>query len=342
MVSENRSKLLTLRTQHTMALDQSALLDLLAQLKLTDVSDRVRSVTESLYQELIDAEATALIGAGKYERTEMRTTQRNGTRARTLTTTAGDLELRIPKLRRGSFFPSLLERRRRVDKALFAVVMEAYLHGVSTRKVDDLVKALGADSGISKSEVSRICADLDLQVGAFTGRDLGAMGFPYVFLDATYCKARVNHRVVSQAVVVAVGVAADGRREVLGFDVGDTENEPFWTEFLRSLKARGLDGVQLVMSDAHTGLKKAITTVLQERSGNAAGCTSCATSSLSSPRARRTWSPPSFARSLPSPMPHTSGPSSTKSRGCSSGPIQRSPRCSKRRRKTCWHSPDSR
>ena len=246
-----------------MALDQSALLDLLAQLKLTNVTDRIRSVTETLYQELIDAEATALIGADKYERTDDRTTQRNGTRPRTLSTTAGDLELRIPKLRRGSFFPSLLERRRRVDQALFAVVMEAYLHGVSTRKVDDLVKALGADTGISKSEVSRICADLDLEVGAFTGRDLSAMAFPYVFLDATYCKARVNHRVVSQAVVVAVGVAADGRREVLGFDVGDTENEPFWTEFLRSLKARGLDDVQLVMSDAHTGLKKAISTVLQ-------------------------------------------------------------------------------
>jgi putative transposase len=246
-----------------MALDQSALLDLLAQLKLTDVTDRVRSATETLYQELIDAEAAAVIGAGKYERTDDRTTQRNGTRARTLSTTAGDLELRIPKLRRGSFFPSLLERRRRVDQALFAVVMEAYLHGVSTRKVDDLVKALGADSGISKSEVSRICADLDLEIGAFTGRDLGAMDFPYVFLDATYCKARVNHRVVSQAIVVAVGVAADGRREVLGFDVGDTESEPFWTAFLRSLKDRGLGGVQLVISDAHTGLKAAIGTTLQ-------------------------------------------------------------------------------
>ncbi|PRZ39645.1 transposase-like protein [Antricoccus suffuscus] len=262
MVSENALSTHE-RTQHTMALDQSALLALLAQLKLTDVSDRIQSVTETLYQELIDAEAASVIGADKYERTADRTTVRNGTRARTLSTTAGDLELKIPKLRRGSFFPSLLERRRRVDQALFAVVMEAYLHGISTRKVDDLVKALGADSGISKSEVSRICADLDLEVGAFTGRDLGAMGFPYVFLDATYCKARVNHRVVSQAIVVAVGIAADGRREVLGFDVGDTENEAFWTEFLRSLKSRGLGGVQLVMSDAHTGLKNAIAAVLQ-------------------------------------------------------------------------------
>ena len=246
-----------------MALDQSALLDLLAQLKLTDVPDRIRVATETLYQQLIDAEATAFIGAAPFERSADRTTHRNGARPRTLSTTAGDLELSIPKLRQGSFFPALLERRRRVDQALFAVVIEAYLHGVSTRKVDDLVKALGADSGISKSEVSRICAALDEQVAQFRDRGLSSLDYPYVFLDATYCKARVNHRIVSQAVVVAVGVAADGRREVLGFDVGDTENEAFWTEFLRSLKTRGLAGVKLVISDAHTGLKKAIGTVFQ-------------------------------------------------------------------------------
>jgi transposase-like protein len=246
-----------------MALDQSALLELLAQLKLTDVTDRIRSATETLYQELIDAEATAFIGAAPFERTTDRTTHRNGSRPRVLTTTAGDLDLTIPKLRQGTFFPALLERRRRVDQALFAVVMEAYLHGVSTRKVDDLVKALGADSGISKSEVSRICAGLDAEVAQFRDRTLSTLDYPYVFLDATYCKARVNHRIVSQAIVVAVGVAADGRREVLGFDVGDTENEGFWTAFLRSLKIRGLDGVKLVMSDAHSGLKKAIGTVFQ-------------------------------------------------------------------------------
>ncbi|MCW2135477.1 transposase [Arthrobacter sp. VKM Ac-2550] len=263
MVSEYRSKSLTERHKHTMALDQSALLDLLGQLKLTDVSDRIRTATETLYQQLIEAEATAFIGAAPFERSEARTTQRNGSRPRTLTTTAGDLNLKIPKLRNGSFFPALLERRRRVDQALYAVVMEAYLHGVSTRKVDDLVKALGADTGISKSEVSRICEDLDHEVAAFRDRDLSAMDYPYVFLDATYCKARVGHRVVSQAVVVAFGVAADGRREVLGFDVGDSENEGFWTAFLRSLKARGLDGVKLVISDAHSGLKKAIGTVFQ-------------------------------------------------------------------------------
>ena len=245
-----------------MALDQSALLEVLEALKAADVEDRVRQAASTIYQALIEAELTAVIGAGPHERTSDRLAQRNGHRLRTLTTTAGDLELRIPKLRTGSFFPSLLERRRRVDQALFAVVMEAYLHGVSTRKVDDLVKALGADTGISKSEVSRICADLDAEVGAFRDRSLAAAAFPYVFLDATYCKARVDRRVVSQAVVVATGVRADGWREVLGFAVGDSEDGAFWTAFLRSLKARGLGGVQLVISDAHTGLKAAIAAVL--------------------------------------------------------------------------------
>jgi putative transposase len=245
-----------------MALDQSALLEVLDALKAADVGDRVRGAAETIYQALIEAELTDAIGAGRHERTDTRAAQRNGHRTRTLSTTAGDLELRIPKLRTGSFFPSLLERRRRVDQALFAVVMEAYLHGVSTRKVDDLVKALGADTGISKSEVSRICADLDIEVGAFRDRSLAEQAFPYVFLDATYCKARVNHRVVSQAVVIATGVRADGWREVLGFAVGDSEDGAFWTAFLRSLKARGLGGVQLVISDAHTGLKQAIAAVL--------------------------------------------------------------------------------
>jgi putative transposase len=245
-----------------MALDQSALLELLEALKGADVDDRVRQAAGTIYQALIEAELTAVIGAGPHERTETRVAQRNGHRSRLLSTTAGDLELRIPKLRTGSFFPSLLERRRRVDQALFAVVMEAYLHGVSTRKVDDLVRALGADTGISKSEVSRICADLDTEVAAFRDRSLAGMAFPYVFLDATYCKARVNRRVVSQAVVVATGVRADGWREVLGFAVGDSEDGAFWTAFLRSLKARGLGGVQLVISDAHTGLKAAIAGVL--------------------------------------------------------------------------------
>jgi transposase-like protein len=245
-----------------MALDQSALLDVLQTLKAADVEDRIKQAATTIYQALIEAELTSVIGAGPHERSEARTAQRNGHRSKTITTTAGDLELRIPKLRSGSFFPSLLERRRPVDQSLFAVIMEAYLHGTSTRKVDDLVKALGADSGISKSEVSRICAELDVEVAAFRDRSLAEQPFRYVFLDATYCKARVDHRVVSQAVVVATGVAADGRREVLGFDVGDSEDGAFWTAFLRSLKTRGLHGVQLVISDAHAGLKAAIEAVL--------------------------------------------------------------------------------
>ena len=245
-----------------MALDQSALLELLDALKAADVDDRIRQAAATIYQALIEAELTAVIGAGPHERTDTRIAQRNGSRPKMVSSTAGDLELRIPKLRVGSFFPSLLERRRRVDQSLFAVIMEAYLHGTSTRKVDDLVKALGADSGISKSEVSRICAELDVEVAAFRDRSLAEQPFRYVFLDATYCKARVDHRVVSQAVVVATGVAADGRREVLGFDVGDSEDGAFWTAFLRSLKTRGLHGVQLVISDAHAGLKQAIEAVL--------------------------------------------------------------------------------
>jgi putative transposase len=245
-----------------MALDQSALLEVLEMLKGGDVEERIRQAATTIYQALIEAELSAVIGAQPHERTPDRVASRNGHRPKTLTTTAGDLELRIPKLRTGSFFPSLLERRRRVDQSLFAVIMEAYLHGTSTRKVDDLVKALGADTGISKSEVSRICAELDVEVAAFRDRSLADQPFRYIFLDATYCKARVDHRVVSQAVVVATGVAADGRREVLGFDVGDSEDGAFWTAFLRSLKTRGLHGVQLVISDAHAGLKHAIQAVL--------------------------------------------------------------------------------
>ena len=252
-----------------MALDQSALLELLEALKDTGADDVVRRALEAVFQALIDAEAAARIGAAPHERTPERVTWRNGYRDRALTTAAGDLELRIPKLRSGSFFPSLLERRRRIDQALFAVVMEAYVTGTSTRKVDDLVVAMGADTGISKSEVSRICADLDADVAAFRDRSLAGAWFPYVFVDAVYGKARVGgdrrgrgSRVAAQAVVIATGISAEGRREVLGFDVGDSESGPFWTGFLRSLKARGLAGVQLVTSDAHTGLKAAISSIL--------------------------------------------------------------------------------
>jgi putative transposase len=243
------------------ALTDHDLSELLAALKAGEMTDTIRTSLEWILQELIEAEATAVIGAGRHERTESRTNLRNGHRPRLLSTAAGDVELHIPKLREGSFFPSLLERRRRIDRALFAVVMEAYVHGVSTRKVDDLVKALGVASGISKSEVSRICAGLDDELEAFRNRPLGHADFPYVFVDATYIKARVRGRVVSRAVVIATGVTATGDREVLGVEVGDSEDGAFWTAFLKGLRARGLGGVQLVISDHHLGLKAAIAAV---------------------------------------------------------------------------------
>ncbi len=246
-----------------MTQDQFALLDLLAELNTADDGSLMRRILAHGLQALIEAEATAQIGAGRHERTPDRTTQRNGSRDKTVTTTAGDITVAIPKTRTGSFFPSLLEPRRRIDRALHAVICEAYVHGVSTRKVDDLVTAMGGLSGVSKSEVSRICAQLDAEVGAFASRPLDEAAFPYLFVDATYCKVRIAGRVVSQAVVVATGVSADGRREVLGHAVGDSETEVFWTEFLRSLRDRGLSGVQLVISDAHRGLVAAIAAILQ-------------------------------------------------------------------------------
>jgi transposase-like protein len=245
-----------------MALDKDALSELLEALRAGGDLDVLRSGMQLVLQALIDLEATETIGAGRYERSAERVTHRNGARERLLSTKAGDLELQIPKLRHGAFFPSLLEPRRRIDRALWAVVMEAYVHGVSTRKVDDLVKTLGIDAGISKSEVSRICGQLDEQVGQFRDRSLGHSAFPYLFLDATYLKAHQGPHVVSKAVVIATGVRADGGREVLGLAVGDSEDGAFWTAFLRSLRSRGLGGVQLVISDAHEGLKGAIAAVM--------------------------------------------------------------------------------
>jgi putative transposase len=243
-----------------MALDDSALSDLLDALRVGEGTDLVRELAQFGLQQLIELEATEAIGAGRYERTDGRVTERNGSRPKLVTSKAGDLELKIPKLRQGSFFPSLLEPRRRIDQALYAVIMEAYVNGVSTRKVDDLVVAMGADTGISKSEVSRICAGLDERVGAFRNRTLGHVEFPYVYLDATYVNVRDDAlgQVVSRAVVVATGITGNGNREVLGVDIGDSEDETFWTGFLRSLKTRGLAGVRLVISDAHAGLKASI------------------------------------------------------------------------------------
>lgn len=243
-----------------MALDESALSELLVALRARDGGvDLVRELAEWLAQALIEAEAAQQIGAGRYERNDERVTHRNGHRSRLLTTKAGDLHLEIPKLRQGSYFPSILEPRRRIDQAMCAVVMEAYTSGVSTRAVDGLVEAMGG-TGISKSEVSRICAGLDERVAAFRNRTLGHTSFPYVYLDAVYVHVRDDAlgQVVSRAVVVATGVTAQGGREVLGVDIGDSEAETFWTGFLRSLKARGLGGVRLVISDAHEGLRAAI------------------------------------------------------------------------------------
>jgi putative transposase len=242
-----------------MALSQSAVSELLDAFRTGDGVDLIRESVRMVMQELIEAEATEKIGADRYQRTDTRTTERNGARDRLLATQAGDVELKIPKLRKGSFFPGILEPRRRIDQALYAVVMEAYVHGVSTRSVDDLVAALGIDSGISKSEVSRICAGLDEVVTAFRTRRLDHTGFPYVYLDATYLHVRnATSQVVSMAVVVATGITADGGREVLGLDVGDSEDEVFWRTFLTDLKKRGLGGVQLVISDQHAGLVAAL------------------------------------------------------------------------------------
>jgi putative transposase len=235
--------------------------DLVAQLGDGDSRDLFRQLLERGMQQLIDTELTATIGAELHERTDTRTNHRNGARARTLSTPAGDIELRIPKLRVGSFFPSLLEPRRRVDQALWAVIMTAYITGTSTRNVDDLVRALGCESGVSTSTVSRVCKGIDDEVAVFRTRPLDHLAMPYVYLDATYVKARNNHRIVSRAVVVATAVTIDGNREVLGVDVGDSEDEVFWTAFLRSLRERGLSGVRLVISDAHSGLTASIARV---------------------------------------------------------------------------------
>jgi putative transposase len=212
-----------------------------------------------LLQELMDAEVSAQIGAGRYERSSERTTQRNGYRARPWDTRLGTVELAIPKLRQGSYFPSWLEPRRRAEQALVAVVAEAYVHGVSTRKVEALVQSLGI-AGLSKSEVSRLCSVLDEQAEIFRSRPLDAV-YPYIWLDARYEHVREGGRVVSMAVIVAYGVRADGIREVLGIDVGPSEDVAVWRTFLQGLVARGVRGVKLVTSDAHPGLKQAIAEV---------------------------------------------------------------------------------
>jgi putative transposase len=226
----------------------------------TPDADLLREMIGFAAQRLMELEVEALTGAGYGEKSPARFVQRNGYRGRDWETRAGTVELRIPKLRKGSYFPGFLEPRRVAEKALTAVVQEAYVHGVSTRSVDDLVKAMGM-SGISKSQVSRLCAEIDEKVKAFLGRPIEG-DWPYLWIDATYVKVRQNGRIVSVAVIVAVGVNGDGRREILGMDIGASEAETFWTAFLRKLARRGLRGVKLVISDAHEGIKAAVAKVL--------------------------------------------------------------------------------
>jgi putative transposase len=222
-------------------------------------ADLLREMIGFTAQRLMELEVEGKTGAGYGEKNADRLVQRNGYRDRLWETRAGTVELRIPKLRKGSYFPAFLEPRRLAEKALTAVVQEAYVHGVSTRSVDDLVKAMGM-TGISKSQVSRLCEEIDEKVKAFLNRPLEG-DWPYLWIDATYLKVRQSGRIVSVAMIIAVGVNSDGRREVLGMDIGPSEAEPFWTEFLRKLARRGLRGVKLVVSDAHEGIKAAVAKV---------------------------------------------------------------------------------
>lgn len=242
------------------AKDRMALLEVLGKMGFSGDADFLREGVEALTQALVEIDASRQIGAEPYERSAERSTYRNGYRSRPWDTRVGRIDLQIPKLREGSFFPEFLEPRRRAERALLCVVQEAYVHGVSTRRMDDVLKAMGLD-GISKSEVSRVCQELDTVVRAFLERPL-EVSVTYLWLDATYVKVREDGRVQSMALVVAIGVREDGEREVLGLDIGPSEDAAFWLAFLRSLVERGLRGVKMVISDAHVGVKNAISRTL--------------------------------------------------------------------------------
>jgi len=284
--------------------------------KSTD-ADLLREMVGFAAQRLKELEVESLTGAAHGQRSSDRINHRNGYRDRDWETRAGTVELRIPKLRKGSYFPAFLEPRRMAEKALAAVIQEAYVQGVSTRSVDELVKAMGM-TGISKSQVSRLCSEIDDKIGAFLDRPLEG-DWPYLWLDATYVKVRQNGRIVSVAVIVAVAVNSDGRREVLGMAIGASEAETFWTAFLRTLARRGLRGVKLVISDAHEGSRRRWPRFCMPL-GSAAACTSCAMC-WPTPASRGVASlPPSSPPRLPRRMPKPLVASGAKS------PIKSDPR----------------
>jgi putative transposase len=237
--------------------DRMALVELLQK---SGDADFLRSVAEAVLQILMEADVEGLIGAARHERSAERLNYRNGYRDRTFDTRLGPLSLRIPKLRQGSYFPPFLEPRKIAEKALVSVIQEAWIGGISTRRVDDLVQAMGL-SGISKSQVSKLCKDIDERVTAFLERPIEGE-WRYLWLDATYLKVREGGRIVSVAAIIAVAVSTEGRREIVGLGIGPSEAEPFWSSFIKGLVRRGLKGVKLVISDAHEGLRLAITRVL--------------------------------------------------------------------------------